>query len=70
MKGLVILVAIGVVATVAFIYGIGGVLFTLAWNCAMPALWHAAPHLSFWQGIAAFWLLAIVQSVVSKVRGE
>ena len=38
----------------------GGLLLTWAWNLLMPTLWHAAPMLSYWQGVAGVVLLQVL----------
>ncbi len=38
----------------------GGLLVMWAWNLVAPLLWHAAPILTFWQGVAVAVLLQII----------
>lgn len=56
-------VAAFVLLVIAIVYGIGGLIFASLWNWLMPSLWAAAPHLTWFQGVAASWLLGIIQSV-------
>ena len=46
-------------------YVIGGAVFAWAWNIFMPLVWHAAPHIAWWQGVAGSVLFGIQQSIFS-----
>lgn len=61
--GRIITFGILVLVFIALIYGIGGAIFAVAWNFLMPALWPAAPHLSWKAGVAAAWLIGVLQTV-------
>jgi hypothetical protein len=52
-----------VLGFIAVAYGLSGLLFAAAWNFLMPSLWHAAPHFSWKMGVAAAWLIGIVQTI-------
>jgi len=43
---------------------LGALLFMWAWNLLVPVLWHAAPHLGFWQAVAAGILIGTVKGVI------
>lgn len=53
-----------VLLVIAIIYGLAGFIFACAWNFLMPSLWHAAPHFSWKMGVAAAWILGIIQSAL------
>lgn len=58
------------ISTAAFLYVlfliavviIGPVITLLAWNCFMPLVWHAAPHLGYWSALALNVLLSIAKT--------
>jgi hypothetical protein len=56
-----------VLATILAAYAIGGLIFAALWNWLVPSLWAAFhisapfPHLSWLAGVAASWLLGILQ---------
>lgn len=56
-------VVLFVVLCIAIVYGIGGLIFAGLWNWLMPSLWPAAPHLTWFQGVAASWLIGIAQTI-------
>lgn len=61
-----LIIGLLVLAAVACIYAIGGLIFAFLWNLLMPLLWHAAPHLSWMQGIAVSWIIGILQSIFGR----
>lgn len=65
-----LLVIILMLLALATIYGIAGLIFLVAWNTFLPILWHAAPHLNFWQSLAAIVLLGFLGTVFSWRRGD
>lgn len=65
-----VIVVLFIFFAIATVYTIGGLIFVLAWNLLLPAFWHGAPHLTWFQGLAAFWLLGLVQGAIKSLRGE
>ena len=70
MEKLIIGVAItaAVLIGIAVCYALGGLFFAAMWNWLVPSLWAAAPHLTWKMGIAASWLIAIVQGIFGGIR--
>jgi hypothetical protein len=57
-----------VLLVIALAYAGCGLIFALLWNWLVPALWHAAPHLSWKAGVAVAWLLVVLQSVFGRAE--
>jgi len=60
---------IAILIGIALIYGFAGFMFAVVCNFLMPVFWHAAPHLSWLHGVAASWLLGVVQGVLGGFAG-
>lgn len=58
-------VFIALLTIIAAVYAFGGLVFAVLWNWLIPSLWHAAPHLTWFQGVAVSWLIGIAQSIIS-----
>ena len=59
-----VIVALLILLLWAGITALGALFFMWAWNLLMPLIWHAAPHLGFWQAVAAGILIGTVKGVI------
>ena len=42
----------------------GGLILMWAWNLFVPLIWHAAPMLNFWQGVAGVILIQFLTNLL------
>lgn len=62
----IVFAAVGSIVIVC--YAVVGVFFALLWNWLMPSLWAAAPHFTWKMGIAAAWIIGILQGIFGGGR--
>jgi len=69
-----LLIVAAIVLVIAAVYAVGGAIFAFFWNLLMPGLWTAlfhtaCPHMTWMMGIAAAWVIGILQGIFGGFRG-